>query len=93
MRKVIITSILSGFHHKNHFFDGYSLFNFNRLRVALGIALKFYTSVEKNVETKSQKVLDANSYVCRSYRGKTGSGGGGAFCPHPESWVGLMSVL
>ena len=30
----------------------------------------------KRVKTKSQKVLRANSYVCRSYRGKTGSGGG-----------------
>ena len=28
----------------------------------------------KKVETKCQRVLEANSYVCRSYRGKTGSG-------------------
>ena len=26
----------------------------------------------KKVKTKSQKVLGANSYICRSYRGKTG---------------------
>ena len=26
----------------------------------------------KRVKTKSQKVLGPNSYVCRSYRGKTG---------------------
>ena len=26
--------------------------------------------------TKIQEVLGANSYVCRSYRGKTGRGGG-----------------
>ena len=28
----------------------------------------------KRVKTKSQKVLGAKSYVCRSYRGKTGGG-------------------
>ena len=28
----------------------------------------------KRVKTKSQKVLGANSYICRSYRGKTGRG-------------------
>ena len=32
----------------------------------------------KRVKTKSKKVLGATSFVCRSYRGKTGSG---AFCP------------
>ena len=26
----------------------------------------------KKVKTKSQKILEANSYVCRSYKGKTG---------------------
>ena len=35
----------------------------------------------KRVKTKSQKDLGANSYVCRSYRGKTGSGRG--FLPPP----------
>ena len=30
--------------------------------------------------------MGANSYVCRSYRGKTGRG---AFLP-PPSWIGLM---
>ena len=29
----------------------------------------------KRVKTNSQKVLGANSYVCRSYRGKTSRGG------------------
>ena len=28
----------------------------------------------KRVKTKSQKVFGVNSYVCRSYRGKTGRG-------------------
>ena len=38
----------------------------------------------KRVKTKSQKVLGANSYVCRSYKGKTGRG---PF--YPPSWMEL----
>ena len=38
------------------------------------------------VETESKKVLGANSYVCRSYTGKTGRE---LFCPLP-SWIGLI---
>ena len=34
----------------------------------------------KRVRTKSQKVLGTNSYICRSYRGKTGRG---PFYPPP----------
>ena len=33
----------------------------------------------KRVKNKNQKVLGANSYVCRGYSGKTGRGP-----PHPE---------
>ena len=36
---------------------------------------------DKRVKTKSQRVLGANSYVCRSYRGKPGRGG--LFAPPP----------
>ena len=36
--------------------------------------LKILRHCGKRVKTKSQKVLEANSYVCRSYRGKTGWG-------------------
>ena len=39
------------------------------------MALKFFNSVT-SLKTKSQKVLGANSYVGRSYRGKSGKGGG-----------------
>ena len=35
----------------------------------------------KKVKTKSQKILGDNSYVCRSYRGKTGRGAFLAPCP------------
>ena len=39
----------------------------------------------KRVKTKSQNVLGDNSYVCRSYRGKTCMGGGAT----PPYWIGL----
>ena len=48
----------------------WSWFKFNNLGLALGTNLKFYTS-GKRVKNKSQKVLGANSYVCRSYTGKS----------------------
>ena len=32
----------------------------------------------KKVKARSQKILGANSYICRSYRGKSGTG---AFAP------------
>ena len=35
----------------------------------------------KRAKTKSQKVLKINSYVCRSYRGKTGREGLFGFSP------------
>ena len=40
--------------------------------------LEFLHQCDKKIKTKSQKVLVANSYVCRSYRGKAGSK-----TPHP----------
>ena len=46
------------------------------------MALKFYTC-DKRIETKSQKDLEANSYVCRRYRGKTCRGGYFASPPIP----------
>ena len=44
---------------------------FNNLGLAPDMALKFYTKGAKRVKTKTQKAFGANSYVCRSYRGKT----------------------
>ena len=64
----IITSILKGFDQKNQFFEGRSWFTFNNLELALGMALKLYTSATKELKLK---VLEAKSYVCRSYRGNT----------------------
>ena len=72
MREVIITWILEEFDQKNRFFKGWSWFKFNNLGLSRGTNVKFYTSPAKRVKAKSQKVLEANSYVCRSYRRKTG---------------------
>ena len=71
------------------FWGGWSWFKFNNLELSLGITLKFYTSVAKNLKLK---VLGTNFYVCRSYRGKTGS------CSyvvphHTPSWKGLSKFL
>ena len=45
----------------------------------------------KRVKFKSQKVFVANPYVCRSYRGSTGRGGG--FLPPSPSWIGLIYTV
>ena len=60
---------------KTAFFEGWSWFKFNNLRLVLGTNLKFYTSVAKGLKLKVRKVLGADFYVCRSYRGKTGRWG------------------
>ena len=67
MREVIITWILKGFDQKI-FFEGCCWCKFNNW-LALGMTLKFYTSVAKGLKLK-----------LRSYKGQTG---GGAFLPPP----------
>ena len=54
MREVIIT-ILRGFDQKNHFFEWCSWFKFNNLELALGMALKFDTSVARGLKLKVRK--------------------------------------
>ena len=44
---------------------------------------KLYTNVAKGLKLKVRKVFGDNSYVCRSYKGKTG--GGGLFAPSPPN--------
>ena len=68
---------------KTAFFEGWFWLKFNNLRLALGTNLNFYTSVAKGLKLK---VLGANSYVCRSFEGKTGKG---PFWPPSSSWIGL----
>ena len=50
MRKIIITSILEGFHPEHHFFDGWSGFKFNNSGLVLGTNLKSYASVAKGLK-------------------------------------------
>ena len=45
IREVIMSSILQGFDQKTTLFEGWSLFKFNNLGLALGRNLKFYTSL------------------------------------------------
>ena len=83
---------------KTNFFKGCSWFN--NLGPTLGMTLKFYTSVGKWLKLKV-KILEANSFPCRNYRGKTDREG--LFAPppplppspHPSSpsWIGLKSSL
>ena len=92
VREVIITSIFQGFDEKNHFFEGWSWFMFNNLGLALGTNLKFYTSVKKELKLKVGEFWGANSYVCRSYREKTGRGPFWPPPPHLSSWIGLRKL-
>ena len=68
---------------KTYFFEEGRWLKFNNLGLALGMALKFYTSVTKGLKRKSQKVLGVNSYICRCYKGKTCRGK--PFCPPSPS--------
>ena len=60
-----------------------ALFKFNNLGLALGMSLKFYTTVAQGLKLKV-KVLGANSEIRKSDTGKTvggdGEGGGGGAC-------------
>ena len=62
MREIIITSICKEI-KLTTVFEVWSWLKFKNLRMALGMALEFYTSV------------GANSYVCRNYKEKTVRGG------------------
>ena len=55
MTEVIITSFLQGCEKKITFNEGWSWFMFNNLGLALGITLKFYTSVAKGLKLKVRK--------------------------------------
>ena len=78
MRGVTITSILSRFDQKNHFFEGWSWFKVNNLGLALGMALKFYTSVTKGLKLKVRKSWGLTPAFVEVAGGKTDRG---AFLP------------
>ena len=62
MRENIITSILWRFDQKNQFFEGCPWFEFNNLGLALGMALKFYTSVGKGLKLKWVKRVKTKKF-------------------------------
>ena len=55
MRQVIIISFYKDLTRKTAFFEGWFWFKFNNLGLALGMNLKFHTSVEKGLELKVRK--------------------------------------
>ena len=54
MTEVIISQIIYEFVHKADF-EEWSWFNFNNLGLALGMALKFYSSVAKRIKLEVKK--------------------------------------
>ena len=58
MREVIITSNFKEFDQKNTFFEAWSRFKLSNLGLALGMTLKFYTSVSKGSKLKVRKFLE-----------------------------------
>ena len=73
---------------KTAFFEGWSWFKFKNSKLPLGTNLKLHTSVGKRLKLKVRKIWGANSYLNRSYRGKTDRE---PFYPHSplQSWIGL----
>ena len=74
VREVIITSILSGFDQKNHFSWGVVLVQIQYFETDTRYDFAILRQCGKRAKTKSQKVLWATSYVCRSYSQKTDMG-------------------
>ena len=94
MREVIITLILYGLDLKKHFFEVWSWFKFDNLGLALGMALKLYSGVIKELKLKVRKLRRLIFTFVEVTRGKLV--GGGAFCPPlpPHlSWIGLILTL
>ena len=60
MREVIITSILYGFDKKINFIEGCFRFKFNDLGPAVGMALRFYSSMVKGLKLEVRKFWRLN---------------------------------
>ena len=73
---------------KTTYFEGWSWFKFNHLERHYLWPWNF-TPVWQRVKIKRQKVLEANSNVCRSYIEKLVEGG--SFLP-PKSWIELNDL-
>ena len=67
------------------FFEGWSLFKFNNLRLTLVTNLQFYTSVAKGLKLKVTKFWGLTPMFVEVTEGKLVGGGRGAFwVPHTE---------
>ena len=67
-----------------------ALFKFNNLGLALGMSLKFYTTVAQGLKLKV-KVLGANSEIRKSDTGKT-VGGDGEGGEEVHVWMMLLTL-
>ena len=77
---------------KTAFFEGWSWFKFNNLGLALGMNLKFYTSVAKGLKVNVGKFWG----LVPTFVEVTGEKLlGVAFCPtpYPPPWIGLIDIL
>ena len=60
------------------------------ISILSGFDQKSLQQCSKRVKAERREVFKANSYVCRSYRGKTGRG---SFCTTSPSWIGLILYI
>ena len=67
---------------KYYFFEGWSWFKFNNLRLGPGMVLKFYTSVAKRLKLKVRKFWELTLTFAEVIGEKlVGGGGGGKKAP------------
>ena len=71
------------FTRKTAFFEGWSWFKLNNLRLALGTNAKFYTSMEKGLKLKVRKFWRLTPTFVEVTREKLGRGG--IFAPPYQS--------
>ena len=72
MKEVIITSVFFDLTRKTKFFERVLLVQVQQFGTSTSYGLKFYTSVARGLKLKVRKFFAAISYICRSYRRKTG---------------------
>ena len=70
MREPIIASVLQVWPEKPLFWQ--PRFKFNKIGTVTRYSFEISHQCSKRVKTKSQKLLGANSYICRRSRGKNG---------------------
>ena len=75
---------------KNAFFEGWSWFKFNNLKLALGTNLKFCTREEKVLKLKVRKFW---GLIPTFVEVKGEKLVGGAFLSSPPSWIGLINMV